>query len=171
RDVMAELVHENVRRPHAVGGDGAVEAVDAPAAVRGAVHQNLDDVVRRVRGDVAKRLVVEREDVALRVERAVCGAQGRWTINVLRRTRHARLRGGRYQPPDVDVALPLLEWRGAEQRRYETLGVALELRSLARGVAVAEDQQIELLRRLAGFMQFDQRAGVRRLRAPQHEFV
>src|SRR5438445_808826 len=63
RDVMPELVDEDVRRPDAVGRDGAVQPEDAAAAVRRAVHEDLHGVVRRVGRDVAERLVVEREHV------------------------------------------------------------------------------------------------------------
>ena len=127
-DVMPELVHEDVRRPDAVGRDGAVEAVDAAAAVGRAVGQDLDDVVRRVRGDVAERLVLEREHVALGVERVVGRADRRPAVDVLRRPRDARLRRRGRQPPDVDVALAFLERRRREQRRGQPLRVALELR-------------------------------------------
>ena len=92
REVMAELVDEDVRRPHAVGGHGAVQAVDAAAAVGGAVGQDLDDVVRRVGGEVAEGAVVEGEDVALGVEGVVGRADRRAPMNALRRPRHARLR-------------------------------------------------------------------------------
>ena len=53
---MAELVDEEVRRPQVVGRDRAEQIEDPAAAVGLAVRQDLDDVVRRVRGDVAKRL-------------------------------------------------------------------------------------------------------------------
>ena len=82
---------------------------------------------------------------------------------LLRRPRDARLRRRRAQPPDVDVALPLLERRRREQHGDQPPRVALELAALARGVAVAENQQVELRRRIAALVQLDQRAGVRRL--------
>src|SRR6185295_8099970 len=92
-DVMTELVHEHVGRPHAVGRDGAVETEDAAATVGRAVDEDLDHVVRRVGGDVAKRLVLEGEDVSLRIERVVGRADGRAAIDVLRRPRYTGLRG------------------------------------------------------------------------------
>ena len=160
---MAELVDEDVRRPRAVGGDGAVQAEDAAAAVGRAVGQDLDDVVRRVRGDVAERPVLEREDVALGVERVVGRADRRPPVDALRRPRDAGLRRGGRESPDVDVALPFLERRGREEHGDQPPRVALELAALARGVAVAENQQVELRRRIAALVQRDAAAaGVRR---------
>src|SRR5262249_34258327 len=49
--------------------------------------------------------------------------------------------------------------------------IALELRPLARSVAVTEDQQIELGRRIAALVQLDQRSGVGRLGAVGDELV
>ena len=65
----------------AVGGDRAVQAVDAAAAVRRGVGQDLDHLVRRVRGDVAKRLVLERQHVALGIEGVVGGADRRAPVD------------------------------------------------------------------------------------------
>src|SRR5262245_21301371 len=100
---MTELVHEDVRRPHAVGRDGAVQTENAAAAVGSAVDENLDDVVRRVGGDVAERLVLEGEDVTLRVERVEHRADRRATIDALRRPRYTGLRRRRREAPHVDV--------------------------------------------------------------------
>ena len=77
----------------------------------------------------------------------------------LRRPRDARLRRRRNQAPDVDVALALLEGRRAEQTSHQPPRVALELAALGGGVAVAEHQQIELCRRVAGLVQLEQRTG------------
>ena len=57
--------------------------------------------------------------------------------------------------PDVDVAAPLLERRRREQHGDQPARVALELAALARGVAVAEDQQVELRRGIAALVQLD----------------
>ena len=83
---MTELVHEDVRRPRAVGRHGAVQAEDPAAAVRRAVHENLHRVVRRVRRDVAERAVLEGEDVALRIEGVVRRTNRRSAEDPLRRT-------------------------------------------------------------------------------------
>ena len=99
REVMAELVDEDVRRPDAVGGDGAVEPEDAATAVGRGVGQDLDDVVRRVGGDVAERPVVEREDVALGAEGVVGRADRRAPVDAVRRPRDARLRARAARAP------------------------------------------------------------------------
>ena len=168
---MAELVHENVRRPHAVGGDRAVQAENAAAAVRRAVHQDFDDVVRRVGDEVAKRLVLEREHVAFRVERIVRRTGRRSPVDALRRPRHAGLGGRRTQAPHVDVALAFLERRRGEQHGGEPPGIAFELASFGSRVAVTQDQEIELLRRIAAHVHLDPRAGVSRPDAALDEFV
>ena len=49
---------------------------------------------------------------------------------------------------------------GRQQRGGKTPGVALELGALARRVAVAEDQQIQLPGRIAALMDLDQRSGI-----------
>src|SRR5262249_41018838 len=154
-DVMTELVHEDVRRPYAVGRDRAVQAVDAAAAVGRAVDENLDDLVRRVGGEVAKRLVLEAEDVALRIERVVGRSDRRAPIDPLRWTRDARRSCGRHESPHVDVTLAVLERRRGKERRDEPSRIALELPALGGRVAVAEDEEVELRRRIAGFVQLD----------------
>ncbi len=158
---MTELVHEDVRRPDAVGRDGAVEAEDAAAAVGGAIRQNLDEFVRRVRRDVAEGLVLEGQHVALGIERVVGGADRRLPVDMLRRSRDPRLRGRRTEAPDVDVGLPLLERRGRQQRGDQPACVALELGPFARGVAVAENQEVQLRRGIAAAVQRDERARIR----------
>ena len=62
--MMPELVDEHIGRPGAVGGDGAVQPENPAAAVGRGIGQDLHDVVRRVRGDIAKRAILERQDVA-----------------------------------------------------------------------------------------------------------
>ena len=158
---MTELVHEDVRRPDAVGRNRAVETEDASATVGGAVRQNLDEFVRRVRGDVAERLVLEGQHVALGIERVVGGADRRLPVDVLRRSRDPRLRGRWTETPDVDVGLPLPEGRSRQQRGDQPASVALELGPFARGVAVAENQDVQLRRGIAALMQRDQSARIR----------
>src|SRR5213076_740495 len=71
----------------------------------------------------------------------------------------------------VDVALALLERRGREQRSDEAPRVALELRSLARRVAVTENEEVQLRRRIAALVERDQPSGVGRGRATLDELV
>src|SRR5262245_2844035 len=96
-----------------------------------------------------KARVVEREDVTLRIEGIVSRTHRCPAMNALRRPRHTRRRRRWDEPPHVDVTLALLEWRGREQYAHQTAGVALELATLGRRVAVAEDQQVELARWVA----------------------
>ena len=62
---MTELMDEDVIRERIVDRDGAVQIEDAAPAVRAAVRENLDEFVRRKLRDIAKPLVIERENVAL----------------------------------------------------------------------------------------------------------
>ena len=126
-----------------------------------AIRQNLDEFVRRVRRDVAEGLVLEGQHVALGIERVVGGANRRLPVDVLRRSRDPRLRGRWTEAPDVDVGLPLLEGRRGQQRGDQPAGVALELGPFERGVAVAENQEVQLRRGIAALMQRDQSARIR----------
>src|SRR5258706_15446752 len=104
--MMTEFVHEDVRGPRAIGRDGAVQAEDPATTVRRAVGENLDDIVGGVTRNVAKRFVLVRQHVALRVERVVARPEGGAAIDSLRGPRDARLGRTWTQAPDVDVALP-----------------------------------------------------------------
>src|SRR6185312_16923878 len=98
-----ELVDEDVRGPEAVGGHGAVEVEDAAAAVGVAVDEDLDELVRRIGGDVPEGAVVEGEDVALAAEGVIGGADGRAAVLPGGGPGDAGLGGGRHQAPDVEV--------------------------------------------------------------------
>jgi hypothetical protein len=71
-EVMSELVYEDVRCPHAVGGNGAVEPENPSPAVGISIHQDFDELIRRKLRNLAKRVIVEREYVALAVECVIC---------------------------------------------------------------------------------------------------
>src|SRR6185369_8469813 len=101
--------------PQAVGSDGRIQAVDAAAAVRLAVHENLDHVVRRERGGVAKRSVVEGQDVTLRPEGIVGGANRRPPMLAGGGPGDPGLGGGWTQAPDVEVGPVFLEGRSGKQ--------------------------------------------------------
>ena len=124
--------------------------------------EDLGDVVRRERRGVAKRAVVGREDVALGSERVVAGADGRPPVDARRGPRDPGLGRGRTNAPHVEVRLAALEWLGRKQRLDEALGVLLELRLLGGGVAVAENQQVDLGGRIAVLQQLDHRPRRRR---------
>ena len=76
-------------------------------------------------------------------------------MNALRRPRDPGLDRRRNEAPDVDVLLSFLEWRDLEQRGHQTPGVSFELAALGSGVAVAEHEQVQFLRGIAGFVDFD----------------
>ena len=159
REVVAELVHEDVGRPEAVGRDGAVEAEDPAAAVGARVRQDLDELVRREGRHVAERPVVESQDVALRAEGVVGRADAGAAVDAGRGPRDPRLLGGRTERPDVEVRAALLEGRDREEHVGEPPRVLLELSALGRRVAVAEDQEVDLVRRVARLLDLEQRPG------------
>ena len=156
-EVVGELVNEHVRRECVVGGHRAVEAVDAAAAVGAIVDDDLDGVVRGVRGEAAKRLVVEGQHVALRAERIVGAAHRVGAVDAERGPRHAAVARRRHEAPDIEVTAPLLERRGRKQHVDEPLRIGLELRPLRGGVAVAQQQDVDLRGGIAALQQLDDR--------------
>src|SRR5262249_8820699 len=110
RKMMAELVDEDVGSKLVVSRHRAVKVVDAAAAVRAPVHDDLDDIVRGERGHSTELLVVEGEHVALRAKRVIRGSDRRVAMNAERRPRDAGLTRGRCEAPDVEVGTALLEW-------------------------------------------------------------
>jgi len=88
-----------------------------------------------------------------------------------RRPRDPRLRRGRAEPPDVEVVAPFAERLDLEQDPHQPARVPFALAALGRGVAVAEDQEVELLGRLARALESDQLAGRRRRRRVDQQVV
>jgi hypothetical protein len=161
--MVAEFVHEQVVGPFVAGRGGAELAEDATAAIGFVIHQNLDELVRRVLGDPAQRRVIEREHIALAAEDVVARAQCGSVVHAGRGTRDARF-GGRYrQRPDVEIVRALLEGRHREQVLRQAPRIRLELLHLALRVAVAQDQQIDFLRRRPAHPDRNRRRGRRRL--------
>ena len=81
-----------------------------------------------------------------------------------RRARDAGVRRGRAETPHVEVVAPFLERRGGEEHVHQPPRVLFELASFARRVAVAEEQQVDLVRGIAGALQRDQLTGGSRAR-------
>ena len=167
-EVMPELVDEDVVGKLMIGRDGAVEVEDAAAAVGLAVDHDLDDVVGSPRCQVAERPILEGQHVALRAEGVVGGADRRAPVNAVRRPGDARCGGRRTQAPDVEVVAPLGERRLGEERLGETLGVGDELAALGGGVAVAQEQQVDLGRRIAVVLDGDASRVGHRGRVDEH---
>ncbi len=168
--MVAELVHEDIRRPRAVGGHRRIQVEDTAASISLPVRQDLDDVVRRLARQIAKRAVVERQDVALGPERVVGRANRRPPVHAGRRAGNTRRPGRRTQSPDVEVGLARLERLVREQDVDQAFGVALELGPVGGRVAITQDQQIDLGSRVAVPQEFQHRPG-RRRRGPIDEDV
>ncbi len=169
--MVTELVHEDVRGKGVVGGHRAVEVVDTAAAVGAAVDHDLDHVVRRKRRQAPERAVVEGEHVAFRAEGVVGRADRVAAVHAQRRPRDAGLASRRHEAPHVEVLAAFLERRGLEQDGHEAAGVGLELAPFGGGVAVAEQQQIDLVRRIAVALQGQDLAGAGVGHGRAHEHV
>jgi type IV secretory pathway VirB2 component (pilin) len=87
--VMTELMDENVGRPFVIGSDSCVEVENPAAAVGLAVDQDFDELIRCVRGGVAKRVIVGGEDVALAIESVIGRTQWRAAMHSGGRPRDA----------------------------------------------------------------------------------
>jgi hypothetical protein len=74
--MMSKLMDEDVVGESIIGSHGAVEVKDAATAVSPIVCQHLDKLVGRKRRRFAQRVVVKREDVALRSKGVVGCANG-----------------------------------------------------------------------------------------------
>src|SRR5262249_60028093 len=140
------------------GGDGAVEAEAAPAAVGVAVDQDLHELVGSEGRHVAEGAVVEGEDVALAAEGVIGRPDAAPAMDAGGRARDARLARLGAETPDVEVLLPLLEGRMGEEDRHQPARVLLELRALLPRVAVAEDEKVHLGLGRARAQKLDERA-------------
>ena len=82
-------------------------------------------------------------------------------MNARGRPRDPRFGGRGHEPPHVEVAAVLLVRRRCEEQLHHPPCVLLELAALGRRVAVAEDQEIDLVRRVAILLELDERSGRR----------
>src|SRR4029450_5025924 len=137
---------------------------DASAAVGVAVDQDLHELVGGERGHVPEGAVVEGEDVALAAERVVGRADAAAAWDSGGGTGDARLARLGAEAPDVEILLPLLERRSGEEDGDQTPRVLLALAALGPGVAVSEDQEVDLRLRRAGPQQGDEGSGAVRRR-------
>src|SRR6185503_9406232 len=109
-------------------------------------------------------MVVEGQNVALRSECVVSSADRGVAIDAGRRSRNTRLRRWWADGPNVEVLAMLFEWRRREQCFRETARVRFKLLRFRRCVTVAEDQEVDTRFGLAGFLNRDERRGLRRFR-------
>src|SRR5438552_488319 len=92
-------------------------------------------------------MVVEREHVALRIEDVVLHAGGRASVVSGARTMHAALRLHDFEGANVEIFLSALERLGVEELGHHSLHVLVKFRQLRLGVSLADDQQVDFLRR------------------------
>jgi hypothetical protein len=100
---------------------------------------------------VAERPVVERQDIALRVEDVVLRGNRRPPEHASVRTVDPRFRRRQVERADVEVTPAALERFLREQRGEQPLEVAVELLRLPSGVALADDEQVHLFSRRSMF--------------------
>src|SRR5262245_47025532 len=85
-------------------------------------------------------------------------------MNSTRRARKARLCRRRTETPYVEVGSAFFEGRGRKKRIDKLTRVFLELRSLSRGIAVSQNQEVDLGCRIPGLLDLEERTGRRGLR-------
>src|SRR5580704_6890305 len=112
---MPELMNENIRRPFAIGCHGRVQIEDSAATIGLAIHQNFNELVRRVRSEIAQGAVLGSKNVALGIEGVVGGAERGAVMNAARRTRNARFFRRRAQSPDVEIGTVLAKGRAGKK--------------------------------------------------------
>src|ERR1051325_2258901 len=154
REMMTELMYENIVRKSVIDCHRAVQVEDSAAAIGASVHENLDKFVRRKLRHFPKTLIVERKNVTLRSERIV-GCE-RIAINTRRRPRDSGLRRGWTQTPDIEIRAMLFERRSRKQDCDQSSRVSLKLSEFAGGVTVAEQKQIDLRGRIAHLLNRNQ---------------
>src|ERR1700691_4102706 len=148
-EVMAEFVHEDVRRKGVVRRYRGVQVEDPAATVFAVVHDDLDDLVGGGRGGFAHALVVKRKHVTLGAEGIVGGAQGGSAIDAIRRARHSALVRRSIHGPHGEIGAAFLEGRSGEQRIGHAARVLVPLIHLRGGVPVAHQQQVHFVARFA----------------------
>src|SRR5205085_6815776 len=102
---MSELVHEDVLGESGVDRGRRLIAKDSAAAVLLLIHEDLEIVVRRRGRDLAQRMIVEREHVALRIEDVVLDAGERAAIVLRPRTMNAALRRRQIERAHIEILL------------------------------------------------------------------
>ena len=147
REVVAELVDEDVLREAGVGRRRGLEVEDPASPVLLFVDQDLDELVRRGGRGVAKRTVVVRQQVAFRIEDVVLRGQRRAPELAGARATDPRCGGREIDAPHVEVVPPAAERLLLEERLGQPGRVCAELAPLVFRVPLAEDQQVDLLGR------------------------
>src|SRR5690606_28699062 len=90
-----------------------------------------------------------RQDVPFGAECVVSAADGVTPVDPVGRTRNARLDCCRNYAPDVEVGPALFEGGRGKQRVDQPTSVLLEFATLCLGVSIAQNQQIDLVGRIA----------------------
>src|ERR1051325_785168 len=162
---MTKLVNEDVVGELGGGSDRAVKIEDAAATVSPAVNEHFDKLVRRELRGPTQRAVVECQHVSFRSKRIVSRAEWRVAIDTGRRSRDPRLRRRRTHCPDIKAPAILFERRRREEPLGETARISFKLLRFGSRVAIAENQKVNTVFRLARFLYRDQGRGRHRLRA------
>ena len=144
REVVAELVNEDVLGVGAVDRRGRLIVEDAAAAVGPLVDEDLDELVGRRRGSLAQGAVVEREHVARSESKTLYSADRgvRWKTPAFEQGAPRPERD--VDGADVEIAAPAAERFLREERADQPLDVGVELRHLGRRVTLAQHQEIDL---------------------------
>src|SRR5262249_46359274 len=100
--------------------------------------------------------VIKREDVALGTERVISGSNRSRKMDSGRWTRNSGLNRRRAKSPHIEIVFVFLEWRSREKHIQQAARIAFEFAAFGSGIAIAEHQEIYLLRGIAVLHEFDQ---------------
>src|SRR5947207_2503269 len=107
--MMTKFMYENIFGKRAVDTGGRLIVEDPAAAVCFLVDENLQEVVRRGRRDIAHAVIVERQHVALRIEDVVLHAGRGAPIVARARPMHSALRLDEIERAHIEITLAALE--------------------------------------------------------------
>ena len=145
-EVVPELVHEQVHRERARRRCGGLGIEDSATPVGALIHQDRQEIVRRSGGHVTQRAIVVSEDVALGIEAAVVSRKRRTAKDSSMRPADAALRRWKINCPNVEIDFAAAEWLLEKQRIHQALRIGVEFLHLGVGVAIAQDEQVHLVR-------------------------
>ena len=142
---MPHLVDQQKFAPFIIGGKGSIGIIDASAAITSAVDHDQQRVVGHLAGDITQGLVVFRQQIAFGIQGIEGGVQHGIFVAPLARLIGAAFLRGTEDGADIKafalafVGLPL------KDQVAVTPGVFGEFFLLIFGVALAQQQQVDLL--------------------------
>src|SRR5713101_221453 len=144
--VVSELVDKQIDGIRVVRRCGGLVVEDSSATVGALVHQDGQEIVRRRGSGIAQGAVVVGEDVPLGIECAVVRRKRRAAEDAGVRPADAALGRWQIEGADIEIGFAAVERLLAEERVHQAFCVGVEFLHFGGGVAVAENEQVHLLR-------------------------